>query len=382
LTEFDRCAGLGIKIREACTVATDQKGENGVKRPSSQMLQPEGGEAFDVVHAKMLRFFPDLVRTLDGDPEQLMAKVGIQAGDVLSAGEVTYRQVLDLLELAATTLRCPDFGLRLATLQSGRVFGPLGAVMRNSRTFGEALDYVISHSAAHSQAARIWLRRWPEHAAVFVGHDILLDNAPLRSQAMELLLLVGHLSANEITGGGARARKIFFRHQPISSLKTYRRYFGCEVLFDQNVDGVVYSERDLAAPIATRDAGVYEAATSFVDARFICGRAPLHAQARSVIMQFLGTTLCRSERVAAELDLHPQTMLRRLKAEGTSFQKIKDEVRRDLMAYYLRATDLEFGRISQRLGFAEQSVMTRSCNRWFLASPTKLRSAGQRILSA
>jgi AraC-like DNA-binding protein len=338
--------------------------------------QPEGDPAFDVVHAKMLRSFPDLVRTLGGDPVQLMSRVGIQAQDhAIPAAEVTYRQVLELLEISAAQLHCPDFGLRLATLQSGRMFGPLGAVMRNSRTFGDALDYVTSHTAAHSLAARVWQRRWPEYGAVFVGHDILLDHAPLRSQAMEQLLLVGHLAASELTGGGARARKIYFRHQPVSALKVYRRYFGCEVLFGQHVDGVVYSERDLAAPIATRDASVYEAATAFIDAKFSRRRPPLQAQARSVIMQFLGTRLCRSERVAAELDLHPQTMLRRLKADGTSFQRIKDEVRRDLMIYYLQATDLDFGRISERLGFAEQSVMTRSCNRWFLASPTKLRSA-------
>jgi AraC-like DNA-binding protein len=333
------------------------------------------GPAFDVVHANLLRFFPDLVTTLGGDPARLTARVGISP----TADDVTYRQVLELLEIAAETLDCPDFGLRLATLQSGRMFGPLGAVMMNSRTFGEALDYVSAHSAAHSLAARIWLRHWPEHGAVFAGHDILLDHAPLRSQAMEQILLVGHLSAIEITDGGARARKVYFRHQPVSSLKTYRRYFGCEVLFGQQVDGVVYSERDLAAPIVTRDAEVYEVATSVVDARFGHRDPPFHAQARGVVMRFLGTALCRAERVAAELGLHPQTLLRRLKAEGTSFQKIKDEVRRDLMVYYLQRTDLDFGRISERLGFAEQSVMTRSCNRWFDASPTKLRSATQAL---
>ncbi len=330
----------------------------------------DDGQAFDVVHANLLRFFPDLVTTLGGDPGRLTTRVGVRP-----AGEVTYRQVLELLEIAAETLNCPDFGLRLATLQSGRMFGPLGAVMRHSRTFGEALDYVGGHSAAHSLAARIWLRRWPEHGAVFAGHDILLDHAPLKSQAMEQILLVGHLSAIEITDGGARARKVYFRHQPISPLKTYRRYFGCEVLFGQQVDGVVYSERDLAAPIVTRDAEIYETATSVVDARFSRRDPPLHAQARGVIMRFLGTALCRAERVAAELDLHPQTLLRRLKAEGTSFQKIKDEVRRDLMIYYLQRTDLDFGRISERLGFAEQSVMTRTCNRWFSASPTRLRAS-------
>lgn len=345
-------------------------------RSGTKALESEGGQVFEVVHAKLLEFFPDLVERLGGDPRRLMLQAGIAARDRGEpAADVTYRQVLDLLELAAAELDCPDFGMRLATLQSGRMFGPLGTVMTNSQTFGEALDYVSRHVEAHSLAARVWLRWSPDHTAVFAGHDILLDHAPHKSQSMEQILLVGHLSAMEITAGGARARKIYFRHQPVSAPKVYRRYFGCEVLFGQNVDGVVYSERDLAAPIATRDAGVYAAATSFIDAEFGRRRPPMHAQARGVIMQFLGTELCRSSRVAAELNLHPQTMLRRLKAEGTSFQRIKDEVRRDLMIYYLQRTDLDFGRISERLGFAEQSVMTRTCNRWFSVSPTRLRAA-------
>lgn len=345
-------------------------------RASSETLQPEGGQVFDVVHAKMLQFFPDLVESLGGDPVELMRKVRIDAphGDG-PAAEVTYRQVLDLLELAASELGCPDLGMRLATLQSGRMFGPLGAVMTNSRTFGEALEYVSHHGEAHSLAARIWLRWTHDRAAVFAGHDILLDHAPHKAQSMEHILLVGHLAAMEMTAGGARARKIYFRHQPVSTPKVYRCYFGCEVLFGQNVDGVVYFERDLAAPIATRNQGVYEAATAFVDEQFGRQRSPHHAQVRGLIMQRLGAGLCRSGRVAAELGLHPQTLLRRLKAEGTSFQRIKDEVRRDLMIYYLQRTDLDFGRISERLGFAEQSVMTRTCNRWFSVSPTKLRSA-------
>ena len=127
------------------------------------------------------------------------------------------------------------------------------------------------------------------------------------------------------------------------------------------------------------DLQIYQAATSFIDAKFTRHRPPLHAQARGVIMQFLGTENCTNDRIATALNLHPRTLHRRLNAEGTSFQQIKDEVRRDVMLYYLQQTHLDFALISERLGFAEQSVMTRRCNRWFSASPTKLRSQGGRL---
>ena len=50
------------------------------------------------------------------------------------------------------------------------------------------------------------------------------------------------------------------------------------------------------------------------------------------------------------------------------------------MLYYLQNTSLDFAHISERLGFAEQSVMTRSCNRWFFVSPTRLRVQSRRSI--
>ena len=333
-------------------------------------------EAFELVHARFLRFFPHLVAELGGDYEPLMMKVGIDPGRFSDGkGAATYRQMIHLLELAAAELRCPDFGMRLAKRHGGGdMFGPLGMVMKNSKTFGDALHYVSEHSYAHSLAARVWLKHSAGEKAVFAGHDILLDRVPNKSQAMEQILLAGHLAAVEITGGRARVRRVHFRHQPVSSPRVYRRYFGCEIRFGQNEDGVVFSDIDLCSSIVDPDSKVYARAISFIDAKFTHHLPPLDAQVRGVIMRLLGSPRCRNERIAAEVNLHPKTMQRVLKANGTSFQKIKDEVRRDLMLYYLTDTQLDFARLSERLGFTEQSVMTRYCNRWFGLSPTKLRS--------
>src|SRR3977135_4274797 len=106
--------------------------------------------SFDVVHAETLRYFPDVVAELGGDAEALLRDCGI-APSWLAQGDshIGYRLIVDLLERAAATLQCPDFGLRLAMLQGdGSVFGPMGVVMRNSNTLGDALDYVEKHSHA------------------------------------------------------------------------------------------------------------------------------------------------------------------------------------------------------------------------------------------
>lgn len=347
---------------------------------SAASRSPSPGEAFDIVHARILRFFPELVSELGGEPASLLVQADLPARFFDEDGQstATYRQIVHLIELAATALACPDFGLRLATRQHGTgMFGPLGEVMRNSDTFGDALTYVHQHAYAHSLAARIWSKR--TDGMMFYGHDILIDASPSKSQAMEQILLLGHLAAMEMTGGHARVRKVHFRHQPVSTLDVYRRYFRCEVKFGQDADGVFYKDRDLKCPIVAPDARSYASATSFIDNQFLRHAPPLRAQTRGLIMHLLNTDTCTNEHVAAELGLHPRTLHRRLKSEGTTFQDIKDEIRRDMLLYYLRETALDFAQISAKLGFAEQSVMTRRCQHWFGLSPTKVRAQAKTV---
>jgi AraC-like DNA-binding protein len=323
----------------------------------------------DIVHARVLREFPALVTALGGDDRALLFQAGVEP-----AAAVTYSQMIRLFARAALVLECADFGMRLAVRQGGGIFGPLGLVMKNSRHFGDALDYAVKHTFAHSPAAQIWLRRYPDDEMVFCGHDILLDDAGDKAQAMELLLLAGHLAAMEMTGGQVRARKVHFRHRGVSPRGVYRRYFGCEVLFGQSEDGMYFLEQDLACPIEGADAQARQLAASFIETEFARHRPPLQALVRSLVLQHLGTEGCTNDAVAASLNLHPRTLRRRLVVEGTSFQKIKDEVRRDFMLHYIQKTDLDFCGISARLGFAEQSVMSRYCHRWFAVSPSRLRA--------
>jgi AraC-like DNA-binding protein len=346
-----------------------------------RLLVEKQAIGFDLVHADILRWFPDLVRQLGGDPIALAAEAGIDFSALFrGVSRVGYRSMINLLEHAAATLGCPDFGLRLARLQGGVVCGPVSAVMQNSNTFGDALNYVATHCHAHSLAARVRLERDRMNGKLFVGHEILLEGLPNQRQTIEQMLLLGHLQAMAITGGKARAREIHFRNQQLSSLQTLRRYFGCQIRFDQKEDGIVFGKRDLLCPIVAPDEQLYEKVRMFIDENFT-REAPIHARVRGVILQFIESEGCDKERVATELHLHPRTLLRRLRNEGKSFEEIRDEVRRDMALRYLCGTDLPLRRIAEKLGYAEQSVLTRSCTRWFAASPREIRAKSLRLSS-
>ncbi len=348
-----------------------------IRSPASQ-----AGSEFGHVHARLLLHFPSLVRDLGGDPA-LLEQVGLVPDRCGAEGGATYRQWIAAMELAAIELGVPDFGMRLARRQGGAgVYGPLGQVMRNSRTFGEALSYVVTHNAAHSLAARVWKGRTATGQHVFLGHDILVENMPDRCQAIEQILLLGQLGARLITGERVNGRRVHFRHREISSPDTYRRNFGCEVLFCRNEDGIAFRARDMDCPVHDADAGAFARATSFIEKSYARARPPLSAQVRGVLMQHLWTTECSTEKVAEILAMHPRTLHRRLRQEGMSFQQIKDELRCDYMVYYLQQTDLDLALISEKLGFAEQSTMSHFARHMLDASPSELRAQSRTGMTA
>lgn len=333
---------------------------------------------FDVVHSDALRFFPELVRELGGDPEALYAEARMHPDVARRGGPLLeYSDFVRLLVLASERLGAPDFGLRLAQSQrGGKVIGPIGVVMKNSSTVGQALGYCAKHIQAYSLATRVRFKPDRSKHILRVSLEVLLDGVFDTRQVMEHALSLANLNIIDISRGAARARQVLLRHEPIMPQQDYRRHFGCEVLFGQETDGFILTENDLLCEIDDPDEQVYEMATNYIDHHYPPSTPPIHARVRALIVRYLGSEDYTHERVAGELCMHPRTLQRRLRAEGMSFESIKDEVRREVALRYLQQSDIPLTRVAQKLGYAETSVLSRSCQRWFEASPQQIRRGG------
>lgn len=330
---------------------------------------------FDQMHGPILSCIADQIAELGGDTASLMREVGVDPDSGLpSAIPVTYGQMSNLLSLAAARLDCPSFGMRLANHQSRMgIAGPLGQAIGTAPTYGAALETITQYSYAHSLAIGMSLRQARSDETISLSHDILLYPLPDKRQATELTLLMAHLTALRLTSGRVRACAVDFRHQPMATARVYRSYFGCEVRFGQQDNAIHYRASDLDCPIITADKQAFQRVITTIKKRFLVRRPPLSAQARGIIMHYLNTEHCTIYNVAHALHLHQRTLHRRLCEEGTSFREVRDNVREDVFLYYLGQTDFEMLEISARLGFAEQSIMARWCQRRFGSTPTEMR---------
>ena len=81
--------------------------------------------------------------------------------------------------------------------------------------------------------------------------------------------------------------------------------------------------------------------------------------------------------VAQQLSLHRRTLNRRLKAQGTTFQKVLDGVRWEISRQLLGTTNISLDDVVAATGYADTSTFVRAFHRWSGTTPAKWRE-GQR----
>ncbi|MGH3958967.1 AraC family transcriptional regulator ligand-binding domain-containing protein [Mycobacterium sp.] len=74
--------------------------------------------------------------------------------------------------------------------------------------------------------------------------------------------------------------------------------------------------------------------------------------------------------VAADLDMHPRTLRRRLAEEGTSFRALLGEARSALAVDLLCNVGLTVEEVSKRLGYSDPSTFSHAFKRWHGAAPS------------
>ena len=74
----------------------------------------------------------------------------------------------------------------------------------------------------------------------------------------------------------------------------------------------------------------------------------------------------------------PQSLYRQLKTSGTSYQKIKDNLRRERAISLLVDEGLSVEEVSHRVGFSESRSFSRAFAQWTGMTPRDYRKTYQR----
>jgi AraC-like DNA-binding protein len=327
-----------------------------------------------MVRAQSLRGYRELATELGGNPTRLLRSAGIEpaALNQLTAF-ITFQSLVDLLEQSATDLCCPDFGLRLAERQDIGILDTLAVAMRYSTTVGEAIDCGSQYLQVHNAAVAFTVRTTPHRNQALMEFSVLVEHAPRWAQTAEHGIGLARRIMTLLSEGRCHLKQVWLPHAPVTTEEEYSARFNAPVSFRTNRLALAYAGRDLDLPVSESNQELHDLATSYLDRQLPKGRSPFAVEVRQATAALLSAG-CSHREVARALYMHPRSMQRRLHAEGTTFEEIKDEVRRKTAERYLSYPEMPLTQVTALLGYSEQSALARSCRRWFHATPQMLRS--------
>jgi AraC-like DNA-binding protein len=156
----------------------------------------------------------------------------------------------------------------------------------------------------------------------------------------------------------------------------YRRMFlGYPVLFEQPENALVFSAKVGELPVNKSELSLQRMLRH--PNLVLLAQQYRQRSYTALVKQQLNRnlqTIPSLDQIAFSLKLHPQTLRRRLASEGTSYNEIKAQCRRDTALYYLGRSNLSIEQIALKAGFSETSAFTRAFKGWTGVAPQTYRN--------
>nr|MDQ3744920.1 AraC family transcriptional regulator [Acidobacteriota bacterium] len=95
----------------------------------------------------------------------------------------------------------------------------------------------------------------------------------------------------------------------------------------------------------------------------------------SLLLPVLHTGEASMDMIARKLGISRQTLFRKLKAEGVTFEQVLDGLRHQMALHYLNGKKVSVNETAYLVGFSDPASFSRAFKRWTGASPRTMRAA-------
>lgn len=272
----------------------------------------------------------------------VLAGSGLTAVDLLVATEVTAAQELRVVRNLRA--RLGEVGTEVGRRYRASTFGALGYALLASRTVHDAMNVALrfldlSNTFAIPRAELDGPRVW-----------IVVDGTDLPDDVRRFL----------VERDTAAIRAVLAE---LAGLSITARGSG-------DVRVLTFDVADLARPLSHSDPAALEVSEAVC--RDVVGRrrerTGIAGQVRVLITQQL-TAGAPMAAVADRLGVSERTLRRQLTADGTSYQRLLDEVRASLAEELIGTGRLSVEEVAVRLGYAEASSFIAAHRRWTGETP-------------
>jgi AraC-like DNA-binding protein len=328
--------------------------------------------------AKTVLNLADYVAGRGADRAAFLAAVGVSLETRLEA-RVPAEKVLAAVAEAVRLTGDPALGLHIAAQGDPRRFELMGYISMTSATLGEAYARSCRYIRLWNSAMEIDLVEEGERATLRMRLALpgLTPETPGLRQLEELGLASMLLSGRYHSGAHFAPREVHLFSAAPKDPGEHRALFEAPVYFGRPAGALILDRASLALPIRTSDPELCAILTRHAEELLVRLPAAPGRWSREV-RAAVGEALrdgCEIGDAARRLGVTPRTLQRRLREEGTSYQALVEEMRRELARRYLGERRLSLPEVARLLGFTDESAFYRAFRRWEGVTPAAFRKA-------
>ena len=277
-----------------------------------------------------------------------------------------------LLKLCVARTGCSAFGLLVGQRASISALGLLGGLMQHSPTVGDAVRSFVRHLHLQDRGAAPLLTVDGGVAVLSYGiYEPGVESADQISDAAiaTILNLMRALCGPEWT-----PTEVLLPRRTPADLIPYRRLFQAPVRFDEETAALVFPAHWLVNRISGGEMVLHELFAERIAELEAAPEVDFKDELRRILRSTLLNRNCSADTIANRFSMHRRTLNRRLRAEGTGFRTIVEEMRFEIACQMLAGTTMPFIQIAAALSFSEASAFSRAFRRWSGQTPTAWRA--------
>lgn len=314
----------------------------------------------------------------DISPEELCKNANVDLPSIKKNQEytLTKRQLDDLWLYGSRLSEDPLFGLHFGESLQLSALGVIGEIIKSSRTVGEAISMAASLTHFVTDLFKMEVTQSSNTFTIqLIPNKHPGSNFIMHHMTDLLMVFIVH----ELDGlllEKIRPRAVHYPYA-VSSPSEYERVLRCQPSKKKNRFAIQFDNRYWEEPIIS---GNYELQT-FLLQKVNTSMAEKKAESFSFsqrIYQYLMAHaylgILSLEDVAANFNIAPRSLQRRLQEEGKSFQQLSDSVRKSLALHYVASGKHPIKEISHILGYNELSAFSRAFKRWTGKAPANYLS--------
>ncbi|MEH6584445.1 MAG: AraC family transcriptional regulator [Halioglobus sp.] len=303
------------------------------------------------------------------DSAQILRQAGIDLpqieGDKARIPSATFRRLTEYLTLELQDENC---GLLSQPTKLG-TFAMMCNASINSPTLGQFLQRCIEFNALVSDCVSLKLERDGEHAHYSVSAK---PGSPDDDELIIMVLLgITHRLSNWAIGQTIALDAVDITRDRPNYAHEYNFLFMSPIQFGQKLNRLRFAARYLDMPVIQKEQEL-EQFLSTPSIHLMTSHdsdRSLVSKIRTMIKEDVGGQFPEFDIIAKTLHMTTATLRRRLRAEGSSYQQLKDDIRRDTAIHHLSRGTLSMDQVAESVGFSEPTSFFRAFKRWTGVTP-------------